>query len=218
MQMPPQELASRRRSLFSEAGQAIDQVSELADTPTLQSEGLIAKGDLNWTLANLPELPGASTQPNLQVTRDPKDLIKAAEDAYQTVLSKYSDQQAAAIAARFGLAAIAENRGDWDAAKKQYETVASTANVPQAYLEQARIRLQKLPELQQPVKIEMPTTMPALTDFPTTQQQMAALPPTIAAPTTQGAPTTKPTPPGIAPTPPKPPATAPKPAPTTSPR
>jgi hypothetical protein len=172
---------------------------------------------LNWILANLPDLPGAATQPALKIARDPAELLKAAEDAYQTVLTKYADQQHAAVAAHFGLAAIAENRGNWDVAKKEYEIIASMKNVPQAYLEQARIRLQKLPELEQPVMIAAPATMPnwAALQAAASTMPSSPLPPTIAAPTTFSA--TKPSPPGVAPAPVKPPTTAPKPSPTTAP-
>ena len=216
-QLPPLELATQRRTIFSDAGQALEQATNLADDAKLQAEAHLARGDLNWTLANLPELPGAATQPSLKIARDPAELLKAAEDAYQTVLSKYADQQHAAIAAHFGLAAIAENRSQWDAAKKEYEAVATMKNVPQAYLEQARIRLQKLPELQQPVTIAAPATMPnwAALQAAASTMPSSPLPPGIAAPTTLSA--TKPSPPGVAPAPVKPPATAPKPSPTTAP-
>src|SRR6266542_2616244 len=149
MNVSPPELASMRKGAYSEATALLEEIPTLSDDKAVVADSLIARGDLNWELANLPELPGAATQPALQLARDPKELLKLAEESYRTVLERHSDQTNAAIAARFGLAAIAEDREQWDQAKSMYEQIASLPNVPQPYLEQARIRLQKLPALRE---------------------------------------------------------------------
>ena len=41
---------------------------------------LICKGDLNFELANIPELPGASTRPSLQPERPLSELLTNAQD------------------------------------------------------------------------------------------------------------------------------------------
>ena len=178
--VPPAQLAAHRKQAFGEAANFIEEAGRLSDDPGVGAESLVAKGDLNWTMANLASLPGAATQPSLQVTRDPADLINAAADAYKQVLEKYADNKQAVIAARFGLAAIAENRGDWDAAKTQYQQIIATPGITQAYLEQARERLAKLPTLAQPVLLAAPTTAPS--------SLTPELPPFIAAPHTTTAP------------------------------
>ena len=52
--------------------------------------------------------------------KPPKEYLATAAEAYQTVISSYADVTHADIAARFGLAAIHEQRGEWDAGQVQY--------------------------------------------------------------------------------------------------
>jgi hypothetical protein len=214
--MPPAAIASQRNRLFNDTSAILEETARLPVSKSLLAENYLAQGDLNWTLANLSELPGAATQPSLQLPRDPQQLLKGAREAYQTVLDKYPDQQQAVIAARFGLAAIAENMGEWDAAQTQYNTVAQIPNVPQAYLTLAKFRLDRLPEIRQMPRIAEPASMP-------TAAMPAPLPTGIAAPAPTTAPTiamstTKPaaTTPVMPPAPSKPPTSAPKPIPTSA--
>jgi hypothetical protein len=74
---PASDIAPRRRLFFNDANDALQRAMQASDDPKLQAEALIAKGDLSWTLATLPPIPGAATQPTLQV-RDPKDLLATA--------------------------------------------------------------------------------------------------------------------------------------------
>jgi hypothetical protein len=175
--MPVPQQASQRTLLYNDTSAILDETSRLPVSNSLLAENWIAQGDLNWTLANLPELPGAATQPALQLPRDPQQLLKNAKEAYQTVLDKYPDQQRAVIAARFGLAAIAENMAEWDTAQNQYNAIAQIPNIAQAYLTQAKFRLDRLPEIRQTPILAEPATMP-IAALPTT------LPVGIAAPTT----------------------------------
>ena len=73
MYYPPQESASRRRTLFSDANNAIGDAIHRSDDHKMQAESLITRGDLFWTMANLPEIPGSATQPAL-IVKDPKEL------------------------------------------------------------------------------------------------------------------------------------------------
>lgn len=209
-QVPPAQLASHRKSLFSEASSMIDDVARLAPNDKINAENLVARGDLNWTLANIPELPGASTQPSLQLTRDPQELIKTAQEAYQEVLNKYPNEKESVIAARFGLAAIDENQHNWDAAKSQYDQIAQIPGISEAFLSQAKLRLDMLPKLREQVLMREPLSLPT------------TLPVGIAAPTSAHATainSTRPIPtaPIIPPPPARPPTTAPRPIPTTAP-
>ncbi|HEX8521487.1 MAG TPA: hypothetical protein VF669_04465 [Tepidisphaeraceae bacterium] len=226
-QAPPAQLATQRKGLFNEASTFIEESLRLAPTDTIAAESLVAKGDLNWTLAMLPELPGAATQPSLQLTRDPQELIRNASEAYQQVLNKHAGELHAAIAARFGLAAIAENKGEWDAAKSQYEQVTTTANVPQSYLGVAKMRLDRLPELRQQPLLKEPATMPAMPVIPlgiaapvnvpgaaSAPANGAATAPAMVMSATRSA-ATAPVPPVTQPAPVKSPTSAPKAAPAT---
>ena len=149
----------------------------------------MARGDLNWAAATLPELPGSATQPALQFNR--KESLDSAAEAYRTVVDNYGDIKQAAVAARLSLGAIAEERGQWDEAKANYEKVAAEAKDQPAYAELARARLQILEQLRNPVILATPSTLPAI-------------PPLVAAPTTatmpMGAATTAPAAPPAAPT------------------
>jgi hypothetical protein len=59
---------------------------------------------------------------NSRMDRD--DALNQAEKVYQKALVDFSDDLLVLGKARLGLAAVAEDRGNWDEAKKQYETLA----------------------------------------------------------------------------------------------
>jgi hypothetical protein len=169
---PPQETAVRRRQYFTDANTAISEAMQTSDDRRILAESLVARGDLNWTAASIPPLAGAATQPALQF-KDPKELTSTAAEAYQTVLNSYPEVTHAAIASRFSLAAIAEQRGEWDAAKQQYEQIAKETNEIGAYQKLAADRLRMLPTLRQPVVIGKATTEPALSSTVTPLGGMA---------------------------------------------
>ena len=179
---PPQDVVLRRKQAISEAGNAIENALNLSDERHIQAEAMIARGDLNWTAASLPELPGAATQPSLQLKPRSEYLTTAAE-SYQAVINSYSDILHADMAARFGLAAIHEDRREWDAAKAVYEKILADSKDVPAYKSLAEARLNALAMLRQPPIFGAPTTEPSLA----AATQMA-IPPLIAAPaTTQSA-------------------------------
>lgn len=181
--LSPTQVATQRRALFSEAAGKLDDVTRDNTDPDILAEAILAKGDLNWTMATLPALPGASTSPTLQVTKDPKQLLDEAASAYRSILNTYNKNQAAVVAAHFGLAAIAENQGKWDLAEQEYKAIAALPNLPQAYLDQAKQRLDKLPSLRQPILLAMPTTAPAVAASTTQVAISSTAPATRPAPT-----------------------------------
>jgi hypothetical protein len=90
-------------------------------------------------------------------------------------LSDYPDNSYAASAAKFGLAAVAEDLASgvagkpdptqWDVAKQQYDAILSDANAPQAYKDYATARAALIPSLQQAPAINVTppgTTRPSL--------------------------------------------------------
>ena len=154
-----------------DATRALEAATSGSEDPATLAEILIARGDLYWTLASVPT--AAATQPATQAAepqRSPAELIEEAARAYQGVLDLYPEQTQSAIAARFGLAAIAEDRGNWDQAKGHYEAVANDTAVAQAYRSHATRRLEQLPELSKPILI----TQPSPATQPTTQIAAAA--------------------------------------------
>ncbi|HYO07465.1 MAG TPA: hypothetical protein VER17_00705 [Tepidisphaeraceae bacterium] len=204
----PGDMANQRRVQFNEANNAIADAIRLSDDKKIQAEALLAKGDLSWTLASLPPIPGSATQPALLI-RDPKDLLNTATEAYQQVVNNYADQKYAHVAARFGLAAVAENRSEWEQARTQYEKVATEAKDLPAYQQLAAQRLVRLNEIRQPVLLGTPAVLPPMPTIPGTRPV-----PDLLRPTTAGAATAPASPATLTAAPAAPPATSPAVAPT----
>jgi tetratricopeptide (TPR) repeat protein len=175
------QAATLRRQNADDARQAIQLARKNSKDDLLQAEATVALGDLNWLLANMPPLPGATTRESLRLPQPASDYLDEAAAAYQEVIQKYPNQHLSLISAYFGLGAIAENRKDWAAAKADYEKIKSLPGVRSAFQETADQRLTLLAKIEQPVFLATPATLPATT-APTTA---AASPATaIAIPTT----------------------------------
>jgi tetratricopeptide (TPR) repeat protein len=171
--------ALERKKIASEASVAIEQV--LADTKdpddaAVRAAAWIARGDLNWELANMRPPAGAATQPQLALQHPPAVYLENAEDAYKNVLKNYASQKVAKVTALLGLAAIEENRGNWDQAKEYYNQVLADQSLAQAFRDVARQRLELIPRIRTPVYLgsfsstqpSPPATMAAAT-LPATQ-------------------------------------------------
>jgi hypothetical protein len=180
---PPHDVALRRKQSISEANAAIENALRLSDERRIQAEAMLTRGDLNWTAASLPPLPGAATQPSLQM-KPPKEYLATAAESYQTVTNSYPDITHADIAARFGLAAINEERGEWDQAKQIYSKISADSSKLGAYKELADARLKAVDLLRQPVIMGKPATEPAMPAAMSELPSTRPIPPTIAAPST----------------------------------
>jgi len=136
----------------------------------LKSHALLMKGDLSFEMSNLPELPGASTQPALRTAESVDDLLSAASDAYSQALQTYPDIPTVAVSARFGLAAVAENQSNWDVARQQYQAIIS-GDASQPYKDYAKKRMDLLEQLAKPAAVDFSaSTQPAtMTMGPTTR-------------------------------------------------
>jgi hypothetical protein len=178
------EAAQQRRELASQAAASVETV--LRETPdgesALRAEAHIVRGDLYWTLANLSELPGAATQEALRLPQPQEELLTSAASAYEQALRQFGDQRHHRAAARFGLAAVAENRRQFDVAQEHYQQIEQDEALPANYRELARARLNILPRLRDPLHIgafdrEPPTVLlPETPDEPATPQQPAQAP------------------------------------------
>ena len=182
----PQMLAATRDQTSAAATAAITNVLNGGGDAAQRAAALIARGDLNWNLANLPELPGAATQPALRSPEDPSLMLGKAESAYQQVLSDslFSDQKDALASAHLGLAAIAENRGDWAKAKAQLQAVIDKASDTPVAATLAQQQLTAMPMLMQPIPL-VTLAPPALPKpftplLPTTQMSSMGKPATRA--------------------------------------
>jgi hypothetical protein len=171
-------LMKAREEAFADGLQQADTVFQKApdSQPAMKAQALLAKGDLNFEMANFAPLPGAATRPELRPAESDESLLTAAAEAFSQVIDNYPDQKFAVAHARLGLAAVNENRGNWDDAKKQYQAIIdSDADQGFKYLAAKRIAL--LAQISQPVMIDLqaagqsshvtapstaPTTMPAI--------------------------------------------------------
>lgn len=171
---PNPEVAAARSQLLSDATAALDAVIANADTPTIKAEAAVLRGDLFWAAANLPDLPGAATQPALALPQPRAELLAKAAAEYEAVLVNYRDHPIAVATAQLGLAAIAENQRRFDDAQKYYQQVKDSPTTPDMFKTVAQIRLEDLPMIRTPRRF-VPATMPALD--PTTQPTDAVEPP-----------------------------------------
>ncbi len=184
----PDLRAEDRKRFASQIDGAIDEIiantDDGPDDAAIRAEALVARGDLNWIMANLPEVSGAATQPALAMPRPADQYLADAADAYEQVLRQYADRPMSALTAEFGLASIAENQGKWDVARAHYETILKKPDAPQVFREWALARMNLLPSLQEPVftgSFGTPTTTTTPSD-----------PTTVPAGATQPAPSTQP--------------------------
>lgn len=163
MMLSQEQIASTRKDVWAEADATLAGIQ--SDSPQVRAEVLVARGNLAWLMANTPELPGATTRPALKLDADRDTLLSDAQKSYDEVLSKYLSERPSASAAHFGLAAIAENRGQWDSAADHYSTLARDPTTPAAFRTQAMIRLQMLSDIQNPMLIVdesgLPVTRPS---------------------------------------------------------
>jgi hypothetical protein len=179
--LPPEQLSAMRTELIGQTQSAIDSVLREADgddAAAMRAAALTARGDLNWYLANSPTLPGAATQQSLALPRSRDEYLRLAESDYRDVINTYASQTIAWVTAQLGLAAIAENRGEWDKARQLYSEVLTRSDIPDVFQQQAQFRIATLGDVQNPVLIGdfAPSTMPAATSNPTTAPSAAATP------------------------------------------
>lgn len=144
------QIAQNRANLVTDANNAIDTVAGENANDTVKAEALLAKGDLYWQLANMPELPGAATQPSLKYPKTREELLADAERYYGNVISTYPNAKMAKVAALFGLAAVAENKRDFPAAADKYNAILKEDTLPM-YKDLANSRLKALDEVKQPL-------------------------------------------------------------------
>jgi hypothetical protein len=133
----------------------------------LRAQAFVLRGDMYWYLANLPPLAGSDSEASLRLPDSSDTLLTKSAESYQQVLKDpaFADQHQQINAAHLGLAAIAENKGDWDTAKKEFEAVANDPNAVPVLADQAKAQASAIAELKNPIYIAPPsgiaTTAPA---------------------------------------------------------
>jgi hypothetical protein len=157
----PEGYANYKRHLYEDGSAAVTDVLGKSDDKTCLAQALVLQGDLAYTVSLMPEGPAAATRPSLRISETTEQLLTKAKNSYQTVLSQYASEPNEAAAARFGLAAIAENAGDFAAAKTHYDAIAANESTYSAYREFAKDKIRRLPDLERPLRFRA-STAPAL--------------------------------------------------------
>lgn len=167
--LPASMVADARDKARQQADQAINTILNTTKDPKTIASAYQMRGNLNWTLANFPELPGSTTLPtSLQLT-DRGAYLEQARAAYEKVLDPaYSASIDNVFAARMGLAAVAENEGQWERAKSQYQAIADAPNMPPAFKDLADRRIANLAKYQTPaLLVPAPQLPPEVPPAPT---------------------------------------------------
>jgi hypothetical protein len=175
----PETYAQQRDTLERDVLAAADGVlaePDAADAKLLAA-ALLLKGELHWTLSQLPPLEAAATRPTLAGPTPPAEHLTQSADAYTRVLSQFPADVVAAREARFA-------KGDTASARAKYDALKADADMPQAYRDLAGRYLELLDRTTASLYLA-PGTPPEPTSRPTTDatSQPATLPAT--APTTR---------------------------------
>ena len=172
-QTDPEIVMKTRESAYADGLEQADAAfQKLPDSMSaMKAQALLDKGDFNFEMANFPALPGAATRPSLRPAESTDTLLNSAAEAYGQVLQSFPDQKFAVVSARFGLAAVNENRAAWADAKTQYQAILDS-DAEQPFKDIAKQRLDLIPQLSQPVtmglqaatkeSVEIGPPMPAL--------------------------------------------------------
>ncbi len=187
----PEQTIQEAASLEGAIVPVLESVAGDAEQSKLLGQAMVARGDLYWMLANLPDYPPAATQPSLQLPKTKVEYLTSAESAYKRAATQTQDPLSATVA-KFGLAAVAENRGQWDEAKKTYDAITADDKTLESFKNMAKFRGEQLELLRNPLFISPATQPVALSTQPTTAPATTApvTPAPMTAPTT--APTTQP--------------------------
>lgn len=157
--------------LLSDPTMAIDkyrQVAEEAATPALAIEAWLKVGETAMTQHISPSKTATSQQ----------DWSQIATDAFTKIVQKYEDHPIATAVSRLSLGILAENKGQTEAAREQYEKVVADKRIALTpYPAQARFRIDHLEEWTKPIEFPPPpiaaATIPPIGDItqliPTTQ-------------------------------------------------
>lgn len=167
----PEFYAVQRKRVYDMGSSAILDVLSKSEDKGVLARALVLQGDLAYAVAQMPESPAVTTRPALGMSKSVEQLLTEAKNSYQAVLAQYNTEATQAVAARLGLAAIAENAGDFAVAKQQYEAVAADEQAYQIYRDAAKEKVRRLPELERPMRLRATSgpAEPLVTTRPTTE-------------------------------------------------
>ncbi|MDB5295247.1 MAG: hypothetical protein JWO31_1230 [Phycisphaerales bacterium] len=125
--LPPETAATVRREVWSRVELAVTDALKNSTDPARQAEATLLRADANlhWAvLASLGDVPEAATRPALGVGDKPDVYLDRAKQGYDGLIAQAANIPPRVVAsARFGLAAVNENRGNFADARALYEAV-----------------------------------------------------------------------------------------------
>ena len=161
-----QVVAEQRQKIAQRVDGSISTVLNTAKDSKVLANAFLARGDLNWLLANFPDVPGSDTLPSTLQIQNHDSLLDEARASYEKVLEPaYSTSPSDVFYARIGLAAIDENQAQWDKAKAQYQAIADAADMPASFKDYSGERIAQLPQLQSAALI-VPQPPPPAVEIP----------------------------------------------------
>jgi hypothetical protein len=165
--MPPTEQLNTRKQIIEAASNALLGITN-GDNRQIAAAAYLAKGDLYWTAAGLPDLPEAATRPQLKMQTSSSDYLALAQEAWQKVVNNFADQPEMVTNAKFGLVAVAENKGQWDTAAKLLQEIKNDPKTLNVFVSLADAQLQRLEKDRTPLYMA-PSTQPAPAPVPATR-------------------------------------------------
>jgi hypothetical protein len=171
--VPSTQFVTMAQEFAKGVDQTVQHVLDTSDDPRLLAEARLVQGDFNWELAALPDPPGAATRPQLALAKSDDQLLNSAASAYQTVVDDRNAPKDAVTSARLGLAAVAEQRKQWDTARDHYQRVVDDPAAPKPLKDLAAGALSRLQNIQKTPLLAEPATQPSTTGPATTQSATA---------------------------------------------
>src|SRR5688500_1829978 len=115
--LPPESATKVRKDVWTSIDQAVYDVLQNSNDPVRQAEATLLRADANlhWAvIATMGDLPEAATRPALAVGGKPEEYLDRARDGYQQLIDRAANVPPRVVAAaRMGLAAVHENRGNF---------------------------------------------------------------------------------------------------------
>jgi tetratricopeptide (TPR) repeat protein len=135
------DLQAAQSSTDNEPGKLARVIAD-HDVKPVQGQAYLALGNFYLRTVALGVAPQGV--PDAKYDRDGQ--LAQAEDAFRHAINGYADDMLIDGAARLGLAAVAEDRGNWDDARKEYEALIDPKSrfAGSAYATTAEARLGKL--------------------------------------------------------------------------
>lgn len=181
------QAGERRQRIAVNAIQAADNVLASDSDIAQKASAQLAKAEVYWALATTPAQAFAATQPVAGFAQQkPQEYLAKAREAYVQVLQQYPDQKEIAANALLSLAAVCETERKFPEANDWYQKVLRDDTLRSVYHDIARSRVTMLEDLQRPITLAPPTSLPSImTPATAPSTPLLLVPPATTAPATQ---------------------------------